>query len=125
MLENMNNCPYTLLLGRVLLAFIYFFGGIGLLSGNIPIEYAATKSIPEALVWVAFGVKMLGGFAIIVGYQTRIAAIALAIFTTLTAFIFHDLFGVIFLKEMSMIGGLLILSAVGPGKFSVDEKTSS
>lgn len=122
MLEKMDNCPYTLLVGRVLLVLIYFIGGLGLLSGSIPIGFAASKGVPELLVWVGFAIKLFAGLAVIVGYQTRIAALALTVFTVATAFIFHEWFGTIFMKEMSMIGGLLILAVTGAGKFSLDNK---
>lgn len=122
MLERMDNCPYTLLVGRVLLVLIYFIGGLGLLSGSVPVDFGASKGVPELLVWVAYAVKLCAGMAVIVGYQTRIAALALVVFTVATAFIFHDLFGTIFMKEISMIGGLLILTVTGPGKFSLDAK---
>lgn len=122
MLEKMDNCPYTLLVGRVLLVLIYFIGGLGLLSGSVPVEFGASKGVPELLVWAGYAVKLFAGFAIIVGYQTRISALALVVFTAATAFIFHDLFGTIFMKEVSMIGGLLILAVTGAGKFSVDGK---
>ncbi|SMM98745.1 putative membrane protein [uncultured Candidatus Thioglobus sp.] len=122
MLEKMNNCPYTLLVGRVLLVLIYFIGGLSLLSGNIPIDYAASKGMPEFLVWPGFGIKLFAGLAVIVGYQTRIAALALVVFTVITALMFHEWFGDIFMKEISMIGGLLILAATGAGKFSIDGK---
>jgi putative oxidoreductase len=122
MLKMMDNCPYTLLIGRVLLVLIYFIGGLSLLSGNIPIDFAASKGMPEFLVWAGFGIKLLAGFAVIIGYQTRLAALALVVFTLITAFMFHELFGNTFMKEISMIGGLLVLATTGAGKFSVDGK---
>jgi putative oxidoreductase len=124
MLDFMNNCKYTMLAGRVLLVLVYFIGGFGLLTGNVPVEFAATKSIPAVLVWLAFALKLLGGLAIIVGFQTRLAALGLVVFTLCTAFIFHFMDNM-FLKELSMVGGLLILAAVGPGKLSIEEYKSS
>lgn len=122
MLAKMDNCPYTLLVGRVLLVLIYFIGGLGLLSGNIPIDFADSKGMPEFLVWVGFAIKLFAGLAVIIGYQTRIAALLLVIFTVITAFMFQALWGATFMKEISMIGGLLILAVTGAGKFSVDGK---
>ena len=121
MLSKMDNCPFTLLIGRFLLGLIYVLGGIGLFTGGLPIEFAASKSVPEVLVWLAFAVKLVCGIGVIIGYRTRIAALALAGFTVLTAFIFHNFLGAIFLKEMAMIGGLLVLATTGAGKFSIDE----
>lgn len=122
MLDKLDNYHSLLLVGRVALVFIYFLGGLGVFLGQIPIDFAASKGVPEFLVWLAFLLKAFGGFSIIIGYQVRIFALALAVFTILTAFIFHEFMGTIFLKEISMIGGLLILAVVGGGKFSVDER---
>ena len=121
MLDFMDNCKYTMLAGRVLLAIIYFLGGFSLfgdMSGVV--GYAATKGVPELLVTAAFALKLLGGLAIIIGFQTRLAALGLVIFTLCTAFIFHPYPDMVFMKELSMVGGLLILAAVGPGELSVD-----
>ena len=122
MLDQLQNSKYVLLIGRILLAFIYFKGGLSLTTGAVPIEFAATKGIPGLLVWVGFTVKLVAGLAVILGYQTRIAALALIVFTVLTAFIFHGDFGNAFWKEVSMIGGLLVLLASGPGELSVDAR---
>ncbi len=121
MLSKMDNCPVTLLIARFLLGLIYVLGGTALFTGGLPIDFAASKGIPEILVWLAFVVKFVGGLAVIIGYQTRIAALALVVFTVLTAFIFHSFLGGVFLKEMAMIGGLLVLATTGAGKFSIDE----
>lgn len=120
MLDQLHNSKHALLAGRILLVFIYFKGGLSLATGAVPVEFAATKGIPAALVWIGFILKFLSGLAIIVGYQTRIAALALIGFTLLTAFVFHGDFGIVFWKEISMIGGLLVLAAAGPGELSVD-----
>ncbi len=120
MLDQLQNSRYALLIGRILLVFIYFKGGLSLATGAVPIDFAAAKGIPGVLVWIGFIIKFLAGLAVIVGYQTRIAALALVGFTLLTAFIFHGDFGNAFWKEISMIGGLLVLAATGPGELSVD-----
>ena len=128
MVDFMNN-PVTMLVGRVLLVVIFFMGGFGIFTGNVPVDYAATKGIPAALTWIGFLIKFFGGLAVIVGFQTRLAALLLAIFTVATAFIFHAPWaggdGYTFWKELSMIGGLLIVSAVGPGALSIDERKKS
>ncbi len=122
MLNALHQNPLIMLVGRICLALIYFLGGLSLLKGSVPVDFAAIKGIPEILVWLAFTVKLLGGLMIIIGYKTRLAALALSIFTVFTAFIFHDIMGAVFLKEIAMIGGLLLLVAVGAGKFSLDSK---
>jgi len=120
--NNSNLQSWSLLVGRILLVIIYFLGGLSLLKGQVPVDYAATKGVPALLVWVGFAIKLLGGFAVIIGFFTRWAALALLVFTIGTAFIFHPYPDMVFLKEISMIGGLLILAAVGPGDLSVDAR---
>lgn len=125
MLESLNN-QYVLAVGRVLLVLIYFIGGFGLLTGNIPIDYAAAKGVPAVGVWIGFAIKLFGGLAVIIGFQTRLAACLLILFTLGTAFIFHPFWVEgqwnIFWKEISMIGGLVVVAAVGPGALSIDER---
>jgi putative oxidoreductase len=125
MLDSVNN-KYVMALGRTLLVLIYFIGGFSLLSGDVPTGYAASKGIPEFAVWIGFAVKLFGGLAVIIGFQTRIAALLLLVFTVATAFIFHPFWVEgewnTFWKEISMIGGLLFVAAVGPGALSIDER---
>jgi putative oxidoreductase len=125
MLESLNN-KYVLAAGRILLVLIYFIGGFHLLSGNVPVDYAAAKGVPAFAVWIGFAIKLFGGFAVIIGFQTRLAALLLILFTLGTAFIFHPFWVQgewnTFWKEISMIGGLLVLAAVGPGALSIDER---
>ena len=123
MLDFLDN-KYVWALGRVLLVVIYFIGGFGLLSGSVPVEYAASKGVPAILVWIGYAIKLFGGLAVIIGFQTRIAAVLLIAFTLGTAFIFHPFWAEgqwnTFWKEISMIGGLLVVAAVGPGELSID-----
>lgn len=125
MLESLHN-RYLMALGRTLLVLIYFIGGFGLLVGDVPVDYAASKGVPAFAVWIGFAIKLFGGLAVIIGFQTRIAALLLVLFTLGTAFIFHPFWVEgewnSFWKEISMIGGLLFVAAVGPGPLSVDER---
>lgn len=120
----MLNNDIILAVGRVLLALIFFIGGISWLTGDLPIAFAASKGVPAIGVWIALAIKLLGGLAVIVGFQTRIAAALIIVFTIATAFIFHpfwvDSEWNTFWKEISMIGGFLVLIASGPGSLSID-----
>ncbi len=119
MLNFVEN-KYFIAVARTALVLIYFMGGFALLTGNAPVEYAATKGVPAIAVYAGYAIKLFGGLAVIIGFQTRIAALLLVLFTLGTAFIFHGDFGNVFWKEISMIGGLLLVAAYGPGKLSVD-----
>lgn len=71
--------------------------------------------------------EVLGGLALAIGYKTEIAALALAIFSVVAAFISHKNFGdqmqmIMFLKNITMAGGLLLLAVGGPTAFSLDNR---
>jgi putative oxidoreductase len=124
MLNFVEN-KYVVAIARTALVLIYFMFGFSLLTGDSPVEYAATKSVPAIAVYIGYAIKLFGGLAVIIGFQTRIAALLLVLFTLGTAFIFHGEFDSVFWKEISMIGGLLLVAAYGPGEFSVDGRRAS
>ena len=72
--------------------------------------------------------ELLGGIAIILGWQTRIIALALAAFTLVAALIFHNNLGdqmqqIMFMKNLAITGGLLFLVAFGAGRLSIDSRS--
>ena len=72
-------------------------------------------------------VELVGSILLIVGFQTRIAAYGLAVFTLLAAILFHNNFAdqnqmIHFLKNFAIVGGLLYVGVLGAGKFSLDRR---
>jgi putative oxidoreductase len=75
---------------------------------------------------------VVGGAALIVGYKTRWAAAALALFTVAAAVLFHNYWAmpaaqqmmqqILFLKNLAITGGLLMLMIAGPGAWSLDRR---
>ena len=128
MFDKLENNDVVLLVGRVMLGLIYAMAVMALISGKVPVDFAAAGAkivaFPAIVVWIGYTVKVLSGLCLIVGFQTRLAALALIVFTLITAFNYHTFGDSTFMKEMSMIGGLLILAAAGAGKLSVDGKSS-
>ncbi|MEM7282581.1 MAG: hypothetical protein AAF438_13240, partial [Pseudomonadota bacterium] len=61
MIDNPSARAALLLIGRVLLVAIYVIGGVGILKGDVPVDYAATKGVPAALVWIGYAIKFFGG----------------------------------------------------------------
>ena len=91
--------------------------------------YMASGGIPAILAWPAVLFEILGGLALLVGFMTRPVALALAAFSVVTAFLFHFDMGnqiqqILFLKNLAMAGGYLVLAAHGAGALSVDERLS-
>jgi putative oxidoreductase len=116
--------------GRVLLASLFLMSGIGKLSGYAGIAaYMTSVGVPSALLPLVIATEVLGATAIIIGWKTRIVAFLLAGFTLLSGFVFHNNFAdqvemVMFLKNLSIAGGFLLLVANGAGALSVDRRAA-
>jgi putative oxidoreductase len=95
--------------------------------------YIAAKGLPfpELLAVAAGLVEVIGGLLVVIGWQTRLAATALLLFTAAAAFLFHDFWNlpagpervaqmVHAWKNLSIIGGLMVLAAAGAGRWSLD-----
>jgi putative oxidoreductase len=116
------------LAGRVLLASLFLLSGLTKL-GAYPaaVAYMSSAGVPGALLPVVIATEVLGALAIILGWKTRVAAILLAGFSLLAALTFHNNFAdqiqmIMFLKNVSIAGGFLLLIANGAGPLSLDRR---
>ncbi|OQK16148.1 hypothetical protein AU255_13665 [Methyloprofundus sedimenti] len=118
-------------LGRTLLTLIFFISGL-----NKVFSYAGTQSYMEAfnvsgsLLPLVIVIEVLAGLAVIVGYKTRLAAFILAAFCLVSAFIFHANFAdqmqsILFMKNLGLAGGLLLLVSNGAGAYALDNRLKS
>jgi putative oxidoreductase len=116
----------TELAGRVLLASLFLLSGLSKLGAyTATASYMSAFGVPSTLLPVVIATEVLGAIAIILGWQTRVVAGLLAVFSVLTAITFHTNFGdqiqmIMFLKNVSIAGGLLLLVVNGAGPLSVD-----
>lgn len=118
------------LVGRILLAVIFLLSGVNKVFAPGPTQaYIAAAGLPVPLLAyiVALVVEIGGGVLLVIGWQTRWAALALAAFTLVAAFGFHSNFAeqnqmIHFLKNVAIAGGLLQVFAFGPGAFSIDKR---
>ena len=123
------------LTGRLLLALLFLPAGFGKLTGFAGAAgYIASAGLPlpEVGAGIAIVVEIVGSIALILGYQTRAAALVLAAFTLVATFIFHNYWGVpadkayvqqlMFFKNIAVVGGLLTLAAWGAGAWSLDAR---
>jgi putative oxidoreductase len=121
-------------LGRFGLASIFLWSGYGMLA-----DPASTVSLMQAyglpaaniLIWPTALFEVVGGAMLVLGWRTRWAAVALAAFTFVSAFVFHAYWSVPadqvmnaqikFMKNMAIVGGLLFVLARGSGRYGLDK----
>jgi putative oxidoreductase len=126
---------YGPLTGRILLAFIFIMAGFNKIPGFTGTAgYIASKGLPmsEVLAALTIAVEIGGGIMLVVGWNARWAAAALAGFCVLAALIFHPFWTVaaasqqtemiMFMKNLAIAGGLLQVVAFGPGPFSLKKE---
>lgn len=117
--------------GRLLLSIMFVMAGLSKI-GN----YAGTQSYMEAmgvsgaLLPLVITVEVIGGLAIILGWKTKLAAVALAGFSVLSAVLFHNDFTsqaemTNFMKNVAIAGGFLLLYTHGPGAYALDNRVKS
>lgn len=116
------------LFGRIMIALIFILAGIGKITDPAGTAgYMQSMGVPAVLLWPTIALEVLGGVALVLGFHTRIAAFALAIFSIATAFIFHKNFAdqmqmIMFLKNIALAGGLLLLAVGETTGYSLDAK---
>jgi putative oxidoreductase len=123
-----TNASALTLAGRVLLSIIFILAGFAKLtaiSGTAGWFASIGLPLPTVTTVVVGLVEVVGGIAILVGFQTRIAAIVLGLFTLAATAIAHldfaDQVQVMFLqKNLAIAGGLFVLAAFGAGALSID-----
>lgn len=113
-------------LGRAGLSLIFIISGWGKIAGYAATQqYMDSVGVPGALLPLVIALELGGGLAILAGAFTRWIAIAIALFSIVSAFIFHADFAdpmqaISFWKNVAMAGGFFVLAANGPGRLSLD-----
>jgi putative oxidoreductase len=123
------------LIGRLLIAALFLPAGLAKLSGfEGAVGYITSVGLPLPAVAAAAAltVEILGSVALILGFQTRVAAVVLGVFTMVASFFFHAFWAaapeqafvqqLLFFKNIAVIGGLLVLASSGAGAWSLDAK---
>lgn len=120
---------------RVLLALMFVLAGISKLTGLAGVTgYIASRGLPmpAALAVATALLELVAGLALAIGFKTRIAAAALAAFTLLASLLFHNFWALpaeqvavnqlMFMKNLAVVGGLLLVVAWGAGPGSIDSR---
>lgn len=121
------------LLGRILISPVFILAGINkIVAFSMMTAYAASAHLPLPKVAIACAavIEILGGLAILTGFQTKLAAWIVFLFLIPTTVLFHN-FWVMqgmdrvnnlahFQKNLAIMGGLLLLATFGAGAYSID-----
>lgn len=125
------------LAGRIGIAVLFLPSGLGKLMSLGPTAgFIASKGLPAAplLAGLSGALEVAAALALLLGWRTRWAALALAAFTLVAAVVFHDFWAaegpqalfqrLSFFKNVGIAGGLLLLAASGPGRFALERSLS-
>ena len=117
------------LLGRLFLGHIFLLAGLNKIGAGYAgtAGYMDSMGIPGGLLPAVIALEIVGGLMVIAGFKVKWAAYALAGFTLMAGIIFHSNLAdqmqmILFMKNISITGGLLLLSVHGAGELSIDNK---
>ncbi|OTA17546.1 membrane protein [Xenorhabdus vietnamensis] len=117
----------SLLVARILISVLFIIAGYGKLGEAYAgtQEFMEAMKVPGILLPLTILLELGGGLAVMFGLLTRTTAVFTFIFCILTAVLFHNDFSndmnlTMFLKNISISAGYLLLAMMGPGRFSID-----
>jgi putative oxidoreductase len=129
----MWNLVYAL--GRVAVVAVFVWSGVGKLMAPAGLTGMLSSKgfpMPMLLTYVAGLAEVVFGLLVAIGWQTRIASIALIAFTIVATLVAHDFWNMTgaartgnqiqFFKNLAMVGGLMLLMSGGAGRYSVDRQ---
>lgn len=121
------------LAGRILLVLIFLLSGMSKLSGwSGTVGYLASKGIPAIPMFLSLAIiiEVVGAVSVVLGYQARWGALILFLYLIPVTLIFHNFWAlngqlreiqmINFMKNISIMGGLLLIASFGPGLVSFD-----
>lgn len=124
----------VVLLGRLFFALIFVIAGSNHFSSQT-IAYAASQGVPLASIAVPLAgvLAILGGLSILLGYRARIGAWLIVLFLaavtptmhkfwTVTDPMMQQMQMIMFMKNLAMLGGALLISQFGSGPWSLDSR---
>lgn len=125
--------PSISLLGRLLITYIFATSGLAKIldwSGNV--QYMSTRHLPgiPVLLAIALVIEVGGSICLVTGFYARVAAFVMFLYLTMVTVFFHNYWAFSgqlagsqethFRKNLAIMGGLLIIAAQGPGRWSLD-----
>jgi|TARA_Y100000310_G_scaffold345474_1_gene465382 putative oxidoreductase len=114
------------IIGRIFLSAVFLIAGVNkIFNYEGTAAYMESFGVPDFLYIPAIILEILFPLLIIIGYQTKISALIMAIFSISLAIIFHTDFSnqmqvMSFLKNFAIAGGFIIIFVNGPSRWSID-----
>ena len=128
----------VVVIARGLLALMFILAGFSKFAGLAGTAgYIASKGLPmpAVLAFATAALEVVAGIALAIGFQARWAALALALFTLLASVLFHNFWAMpaeqvmvqqlMFMKNLAVAGGLLLVFSFGAGPASVDTRRAA
>ena len=121
---------YSSLVGRILIVLIFLISGIGKITDPASAKmYMSSQGMPLVTLFLigAIVVEIAGAIAVILGYKARLSAVIMFLYMIPVTLIFHNKLSdqiqyIMFLKNIAIMGGLLMIAAFGPGPMSLDAR---
>ena len=126
------------LIGRLLIVALFLPAGLSKIAGfEGTLGYFTSLGIPAPVfaLSVTIVIEVLGSIALLLGFQTRVVAVIMAIFTLVAAATGHAFWAapadavfiaqLLFFKNIAVMGGLLVLASAGAGGFSIDARKAA
>ncbi len=115
-------------IGRIFLAAIFIMSGLGKITNYAGTQgYMDAMGVPGVMLPLVIILEVLGGIAILIGFKARFVAFLMAGFSVVSAILFHADFGDqtqlnMFMKNIAIAGGFLLIVAHGAGAYSLDNR---
>ncbi|MCX8050684.1 MAG: DoxX family protein [Chlorobi bacterium] len=126
---------YVPLIGRILLCLLFLTSGLTFHFTQQAVQYAEAQGVPMASLLVPLSgiLEIVGALSVIVGYRAKLGAWLLVVFLVPVTFMMHNFWAVadpmqrqiqmmMFMKNLGMLGGVLLVAYWGAGPISLDER---
>ena len=122
----------TLLVSRIFLVALFLASGLGMMAAPSGVAgYMGSMGVPMPgiSVWIVILWKLIASIMVLIGFRTRLGALALALFCVVAPLLAHLNFAdqnemTQFFKDFAIAGGFLALSVAGAGAYSLDARRS-
>ena len=118
-----------ILVARIFISSLFLWAGAAMaIHWKASAEHMQFKKLPKSLLPAAILLQFVGGLSVLLGYEARVGALLLIVFVIPSAFKMHDFWNsqgearttekTMFMKDMAVLGGLLLLVITGAGRFA-------